>query len=344
MTDEERLREIAARAAAATPGPWESQGDGHAPSNGKTMAWVMVEDTFVDVADMHNGPRAYADAKFIAAAREDVPWLLSVLAESKRARTEARATEWHRLWDAEATRSIAAEAALAEECEATRMRGVFRDAALERAERAEAAMAEARVRVVEYLKTEPAWFVAAFNLEREDAATLLSQPGSAMVPDLEPHMGALAQAHDTIQRLARERDEARLERQNADEQRALAVRMLEEMADVAASYRARAETAEQCLASVGLIIAEHQRLLKESGAGALAARVAELQAMVDAAGSFYLGEPVDSIYPVVIESDNDDGRGPIRWCLTTDEGQEIWFDERDKALSAARAYIAEPTL
>lgn len=128
--------------------------------------------------------------------------------------------------------------------------------------------------------------------------------------------------------------EARLERQNADEQRALAVRMLEE-------ERAK-------LLAANLLCNEHVHVdvfaAMSQRTETAEARVAELQSLVDAAGSFYLGEPVDGIYPVVVESDNDDGRGPIRWCLTTNEGQEIWFDERDKALAAARAYIEEPTL
>lgn len=77
---DDRLTEIAARAAAATPGPWLQRPD----------AGIVAD------ADDHplavfgtSGPHC-ADAKFVAHAREDVRWLL---AEVKRLTGRLNAVE-----------------------------------------------------------------------------------------------------------------------------------------------------------------------------------------------------------------------------------------------------------
>jgi hypothetical protein len=93
MTDDERLAEIAARAAAATPGPWARH---------DVVGWVHLKDVgewgvesiprrssghggdvWPDfLAVMPHGRRAVPDADFIAAARDDIPYLLEQLRQA----------------------------------------------------------------------------------------------------------------------------------------------------------------------------------------------------------------------------------------------------------------------
>jgi len=68
MTNEQRLREIEARASAATPGPWQRDG-GYILSKSETVGFLTV------------GPR---DMAFIAAAREDIPFLLERLRAARK--------------------------------------------------------------------------------------------------------------------------------------------------------------------------------------------------------------------------------------------------------------------
>ncbi len=74
MTTVSRLEEIAARVAAATPGPWKPFADT------KNKLWnrvgcVAAKDGRLPIAGGTNG----GDAAFIAAARDDVPFLLAVV-------------------------------------------------------------------------------------------------------------------------------------------------------------------------------------------------------------------------------------------------------------------------
>lgn len=77
-----RLDEIEARVEAATPGPW---GSGNAtPTFGKSM-WDAVLHSVA-----WSDPIAYcnysgSDARFIAAARTDVPYLLAIARAAERA-------------------------------------------------------------------------------------------------------------------------------------------------------------------------------------------------------------------------------------------------------------------
>lgn len=225
--DETRLEGIRARAETATPGPWSVSwlrgALRHITRNvDPDCFWAPDEGEDVDTAQMPSRE----DAAFIAAARDDVPWLVANLAESERARTEAEAKALN-----------AAELALESELSALNES--------ERAERAESALAEERAK-------------------REKAEQWCA------------HLERLAQSHDAGG--WRERAEtARLERQNADEQRALAVRMLDEerakretdnaVLNAAANMAhesefaaiARAETAEARLADCGARLAVHER-------------------------------------------------------------------------------------
>jgi hypothetical protein len=91
MDDKKRLEEIEARAKESTPGPWERR------------IHLETEDGFTVEVDLLDGRKgngyrcvgplvsfveAEDDAEFLAAAREDVPWLLSQLAQVQ-ARIEA---------------------------------------------------------------------------------------------------------------------------------------------------------------------------------------------------------------------------------------------------------------
>jgi len=77
----DRPAEIAARAAAATPGPWEVDPGGWQVRSGV----CNICGTF-HCHQMHDGGRTdgehpiQPDADFIAHAREDIPWLLAELA------------------------------------------------------------------------------------------------------------------------------------------------------------------------------------------------------------------------------------------------------------------------
>lgn len=77
MSDTERLAEIEARENAATRAPWMVVYDGLCHEivrreNGMRIAWVPYD--FGPIDDANN-------AAFIAAARDDIPWLLARLRE-----------------------------------------------------------------------------------------------------------------------------------------------------------------------------------------------------------------------------------------------------------------------
>lgn len=70
MSDD-RLAEIEAREAAATPGPWHRLDFAHDAND------VWIGPSFRNVIAQVVPDDASADAAFIAHAREDVPWLLA---------------------------------------------------------------------------------------------------------------------------------------------------------------------------------------------------------------------------------------------------------------------------
>lgn len=91
MTDDvtKRIAEIDQRANAATPGPWKVDprlADArHVRADGpRDLAGVLVKVLVADVVfDEQGDPEGEADAEFIAACREDVPWLIERLREAR---------------------------------------------------------------------------------------------------------------------------------------------------------------------------------------------------------------------------------------------------------------------
>jgi hypothetical protein len=79
LSDEE-LAELEALAAAATPGPWVAHIEAEAPIGGESMIGLdgLQDDFPPDMYVRHDGETApAADIKFIAAARNYVPRLLT---------------------------------------------------------------------------------------------------------------------------------------------------------------------------------------------------------------------------------------------------------------------------
>lgn len=69
-----RLAEIRAREEAATPGPWRVE------NNQQDLnRWVSSDDQTLDINFGYLGNSTQNDARFVAHAREDVPWLLAEL-------------------------------------------------------------------------------------------------------------------------------------------------------------------------------------------------------------------------------------------------------------------------
>lgn len=73
MSDE-RLEQIQARAAAATPGPWEAWDTGDPPAEDEARAWIVTPGS-LHLATLYAGDPS-ANATFAAHAREDIPALL----------------------------------------------------------------------------------------------------------------------------------------------------------------------------------------------------------------------------------------------------------------------------
>jgi len=80
VRDADRLAEIEAREAAATPGPWHL-------TDADTIVAPLTADT---IADVWEPTQASRNGAFIEAARADVPWLV---AELKQARAEQAVAE-----------------------------------------------------------------------------------------------------------------------------------------------------------------------------------------------------------------------------------------------------------
>ncbi|EJE52514.1 hypothetical protein PMI14_02827 [Acidovorax sp. CF316] len=71
LLDEPRLAAIEARAAAAADGPWRAMLEGRDHSSGSSCIATATGGMELDASD--------ADIEFMAAARDDVPYLLSEL-------------------------------------------------------------------------------------------------------------------------------------------------------------------------------------------------------------------------------------------------------------------------
>ncbi|MFE0039379.1 hypothetical protein [Streptomyces sp. NPDC059015] len=70
----DRLAEIAARAEAASTGPWMSDGaEIYSAPNG----YIDTEQWVAETLNLDNEKASKANAAFIAHARADVPWLLA---------------------------------------------------------------------------------------------------------------------------------------------------------------------------------------------------------------------------------------------------------------------------
>ncbi|MGA4875934.1 hypothetical protein [Streptomyces lydicamycinicus] len=77
---DDRLTEIAARAAAATPGPWTNYGtDLYRSSATGGFRLMDLLGSLTPEADN----QSFRNASFVAAAREDVPWLLAQLEQAR---------------------------------------------------------------------------------------------------------------------------------------------------------------------------------------------------------------------------------------------------------------------
>lgn len=91
MTNAQRTKEIEARAAKATEGPWEADSveteDGYgkydtqeiADPRGKIVCEFSNSDGEVHAEDHRWDEKARLNASFIAHSRADIPWLLSTL-------------------------------------------------------------------------------------------------------------------------------------------------------------------------------------------------------------------------------------------------------------------------
>ncbi|KOU50535.1 hypothetical protein ADK55_18475 [Streptomyces sp. WM4235] len=78
MDADTRLAEIAAREQAASQGPWTVESD-----HPSLTRWVVSEGGTLSANLGYLGNNNQDDARFIAAARDDIPWLLNVIKQLK---------------------------------------------------------------------------------------------------------------------------------------------------------------------------------------------------------------------------------------------------------------------
>lgn len=90
MTNSDRLQEIRERADKATPGPWEYNGGRSIdtpPIHADEANYGVPDDGFEGGYQFYcsadDGAWRYADGEFIAASREDIPWLLQHITEQR---------------------------------------------------------------------------------------------------------------------------------------------------------------------------------------------------------------------------------------------------------------------
>lgn len=82
MTDDERVAEIMAREAKATPGPWN-----------RDKEWSRVDNKYMQIVELRSGGiDGESNADFIAHARSDIPYLLSRLQQARAVISAARKT------------------------------------------------------------------------------------------------------------------------------------------------------------------------------------------------------------------------------------------------------------
>lgn len=83
QSPEDRLRDIEARERAATKGPWWVARDDYDPvaNHQPYLIKYRYDDVPTWIAESSNREQAKADFDFIAAARDDVPWLLALVRE-----------------------------------------------------------------------------------------------------------------------------------------------------------------------------------------------------------------------------------------------------------------------
>jgi hypothetical protein len=93
MSDDERIAEIETRANAATPGPWNvTEMEGHwLEGAGYVQGMTYYVFEAEQRGDGECGSMLKEDAEFVAASREDVPWLLDRLTEARAALARAAA-------------------------------------------------------------------------------------------------------------------------------------------------------------------------------------------------------------------------------------------------------------
>ena len=77
LLSDEELKSIAARVAAATPGPWRSFIEGRDHQSGSNF--IMTGEVGSRSEDIELTGATEADQDFIAAAREDIPRLLEAV-------------------------------------------------------------------------------------------------------------------------------------------------------------------------------------------------------------------------------------------------------------------------
>ena len=73
----DRLSEIRQRTEATTPGPWDSKTSRHPECNGEPWGWISGASGNIT----WSGSAGKANADFIAHSRDDIPYLLSEVAE-----------------------------------------------------------------------------------------------------------------------------------------------------------------------------------------------------------------------------------------------------------------------
>lgn len=86
MTDEQRLAEIRSRAEAATPGPWRAGLESPLASpDAAYRIFAAARGAVLSVARLYHAALPNeANAAFVAHAREDVPYLLALVADLQR--------------------------------------------------------------------------------------------------------------------------------------------------------------------------------------------------------------------------------------------------------------------
>lgn len=95
----DRIAEIRARAGAATPGPWGTEYDGkgtyhvHARLRTTPSEGMASDGVVASLTGRHGDSQVYRDARFVAHAREDIPFLLDRVAKLERLQADETGSE-----------------------------------------------------------------------------------------------------------------------------------------------------------------------------------------------------------------------------------------------------------